>query len=395
MEYMSNSLSRDFAICLPRSKDIYFHHLIAKCRFPVQLIYLRMRKSLFWFVFYLGLNLHAQNSQVPQVLDAAEATRLIHLPLKCLETEYPNKLGQVLGSATDLKEPSALHPAFFGCFDWHSAVHGHWSLARILNTFPEIDGGKEAMEALKIHLTPENIDAEIYFFEDGHNASFERMYGWAWLLKLQVELKSSTHAELKALAGNLEPLSDHIVDKIVLFLPKLVYPVRVGTHTNAAFAMSMIYDYALSYGDVQLQSLVKQRAIDYFANDQSCPMTWEPSGTDFLSPCLEEASLMSKILSTSEFQKWLNTFMPELSDPNYQLEPGIVSDRTDGHLVHLDGLNFSRAWCFFGIAEALKGYDHLVVLGNQHIAHSLPSLVGDSYEGGHWLASFALLALSK
>lgn len=354
-----------------------------------------MRNSLFLLVFGLGSLVQAQNSQLPLSLDASEATRLIHLPLKCMETEYPNKLGQVLGSAVDLKEPSILHPAFYGCFDWHSAVHGHWSLARILNTFPDIEGGKEALQALKTHLTAEHIEAEIFFFEEGHNASFERMYGWAWLLKLQVELSSSSNSELRALGVNLQPLSEHIVDKISLFLPKLVYPVRVGTHTNTAFAMSMIYEYALKFGDLNLQTLIKQRANDYFGKDQSCPMTWEPSGTDFLSPCLEEANLMSKILSPTDFQKWLGAFMPELSDPNYHLEPGIVSDRTDGHLVHLDGLNFSRAWCFFAIAEALPGYAHLNVLGNKHIAYSLPSLVGDSYEGGHWLASFALLALSK
>ena len=312
-----------------------------------------------------------------------------------METEYPNKLGQVLGSASDLREPSVLHPAFYGCFDWHSAVHGHWSLARLLNGFPNIEGGKEALQALKTHLTAENIATEITFFEEGHNGSFERMYGWAWLLKLQVELKASKNSELRALAANLEPLSQHVVDKISLFLPKLVYPIRVGTHTNTAFAMSMIYDYALVYEEVQLQELIEQRANDYFAKDQSCPMTWEPSGTDFLSPCLEEANLMGKILAPNDFQEWLSAFMPELSDPKYHLEPGIVSDRNDGHLVHLDGLNFSRAWCLFGIAEALPGYEHLVVLGNEHIAHSLPSLVGDSYEGGHWLASFALLALSK
>ncbi len=327
-------------------------------------------------------------------LDAKEAERLITLPLACMDTEYPNKLSQVLGDSADLGEPGALHPAFYGCFDWHSAVHGHWSLVRILRLFPETPRAREALEGLKKHITPENIAAEIRYFEGEHNKSYERMYGWAWLLKLAVELKETPMPEARQLEANLRPLAELIATRTKEFLPKLNYPIRVGTHTNTAFAMTMVYDYAVAFGDDELRAVVEQRAKDYFLKDKGCPMTWEPSGYDFLSPCLEEVDIMRRVLQPKEFEQWLSEFMPELSDPGYELAPGVVSDRKDGHLVHLDGLNFSRAWCLYGIAETLPGYQHLVPIANAHIRHSLPELVGDSYEGGHWLASFALLSLS-
>ena len=328
-------------------------------------------------------------------LDLSEANNLIERPLRCIDTEYPNKLGQVIGSDNDLQTPEALHPAFYGCFDWHSAVHGHWSLIRLVNMHPDLTKRDEAMEGLIHHLSTENIEREIEYFSGKLNGTYERMYGWAWLLKLSEELEVSKHPRADQLSENLRPLSELIAGKVKEFLPKLNYPIRVGTHTNTAFAMTMIYDYAVTFQDMELKELVEKRARDYYLNDLNCPLSWEPSGYDFLSPCFEEADIMRRVLPKEEFKGWLAAFLPNLSDPDFQLEPGIVTDRRDGHLVHLDGLNFSRAWCLYGIVESLPEYEHLVSIANAHVEHSLPNLVGDNYEGGHWLASFALLSLSE
>ncbi|MDX2360653.1 MAG: DUF2891 domain-containing protein [Crocinitomicaceae bacterium] len=329
-------------------------------------------------------------------LSIDQATKLMELPLTCIDAEYPNKLSQVIGSDDDLQSPKNLHPAFYGCFDWHSAVHGHWSIVRMINVHPTLEGKEEILRKLLDHLSAPNITAEIEYFKGELNGSYERMYGWAWLLKLSVELAELDDPREKELSENLKPLHELIADKVKEFLPKLNYPIRVGTHTNTAFAMTMVYDYAVKFNDIELKELIEQRAKDFFMDDADCPMTWEPSGYDFLSPCLEEADIMRRVLPKEEFENWLTAFLPQLSNANFVLAPGEVSDRTDGHLVHLDGLNFSRAWCLYGIAETLpEDYGHLVKIANEHVNYSLPNLVGDSYEGGHWLASFALLSLGE
>lgn len=327
-------------------------------------------------------------------LNIKQANKLAELPLHCISTEYPNKLGQVIGSKDDLGEPAQLHPAFYGCFDWHSAVHGHWSLVRLLNLYPDLDKSALAIDGLKTHLSKENIKGEIAYFGRPHSGTYERMYGWAWLLKLTTELKVSEDPEINQLLENIKPLASLIANKVKEFLPNLNYPIRVGTHTNTAFAMCMIYDYALAFNDVELQQVIADRAKDYYLDDKNCPIEWEPSGYDFLSPCLEEADLMRRILPAREFKNWLKDFLPEIMLHKFSLSPGVVLDRTDGHLVHLDGLNFSRAWCLKGIVETLPELSHLIPIAEMHIRYSLPNLVGDSYEGGHWLASFALLAQS-
>lgn len=328
-------------------------------------------------------------------LELAQAKKLIKLPLQCIGQEYPNKLNQVIASSADLKSPTELHPAFYGCFDWHSAVHGHWSLVRLLRTYPELDTNDQIANQLLMHMSTENIAAEIKYFENETNKGFERMYGWVWLLKLSAELKNWDHPSAKAMDKNLKPLADLIADKIKTFLPKLNYPIRVGTHTNTAFALTMAYDYGVISNDTALVNVITKRAKAYYLSDQNCPLSWEPSGYDFLSPCLEEANLMRRVLPEAEFKKWMKDFLPQLVSAEFELEPGKVSDRDDGHLVHLDGLNFSRAWCLFGLANTLPEYQHLRNIGNKHIEHSLENLVGDGYEGGHWLASFALLALTN
>ena len=328
------------------------------------------------------------------ILDKEEANRLVELPLACIDLQYPNKLGQVLGSDQDLLAPEKLHPAFYGCFDWHSAVHGHWSLVRLVRLYPDLNRRHEVMEKLSEHLTAENIDREIDYFNNALNGSFERMYGWAWLLKLAEELQAYEAQDADVLRTSIEPLAQLIAEKVRAFLPRLKYPIRVGTHTNTAFALAMVYDYATAFEDDDLKKLVVQRAKDFYLEDVHCPMGWEPSGYDFLSPCLEEADIMRRVLSVDTYRDWLHEFLPELAKKDFQLEPGMVSDRKDGHLVHLDGLNFSRAWCLYGIVDTLPEYQHLVRIANDHVNYSLPNLIDDSYEGGHWLASFALLALT-
>ena len=327
----------------------------------------------------------------PIKLDLTAANNLIDLPLACVLQEYPNKLSQVVGDKEDLREPRDLHPSFYGCFDWHSAVHGHWSLVKLLKDFPNIENRKDAISKLNQNISKENIVKEIEYFE-GHNKSYERTYGWAWLLKLAEELHTWDDPIARELESNLQPMTNMIVGKYSEFLPKLVYPIRVGEHPNTAFGMSFALDYAIAVGNREFENLLKNRAINYFQDDQNCPITWEPSGFDFLSPCLEEASLMSRVLPKSEYITWLDKFLPQLKDRNFELEVGRVSDRTDGKLVHLDGVNFSRAWCLNSIAKTDNKYNHLIKVANNHIENSLPSLVGDSYEGGHWLGSFAIYA---
>lgn len=331
----------------------------------------------------------------PPVFGLSEANKLIELPLHCVTTEYPNKLGQTISGPSDLQEPTQLHPIFYGCFDWHSAVHGYWSMVTLLKTFPEMERASEAKSVLKENFTKEKVAIELLYFQKNINKSYERTYGWAWLLKLQQELNTWQDPEAQQMATNLQPLSDLIVVRYKEFLPKLVYPIRVGEHTNTAFGLTFAYDYAKEVQDLELMSLIEKRAREFYIKDNACPITWEPSGYDFLSPCLEEIDIMRRILPTTEFKTWLDDFMPQLEDEGYQLAVGRVDDRTDGKLVHLDGLNFSRAWVFYGLAKQYPSYKHLINIANEHVAYSYPNLVGDSYEGGHWLGSFAIYALKS
>ena len=331
----------------------------------------------------------------PPLLNLQQANTLIELPLHCMNIEYPNRLSQTLGGHNDLKPPIQLHPAFYGCFDWHSSVHGHWSLVSLLKSFPNIDNAEAIKQKLLHNISKENIAAEVAYFGGKHNKSYERTYGWAWLLKLAEELHTWDDETARQLETNLQPLTGLVVSKYIEFLPKLNYPQRVGTHTNSAFGLSFAYDYAEAVNNEVLKNAIKKRALFFFKKDNGCPMSWEPSGSDFLSPCLEEAALMKRLLSVEDYKLWLNDFLPELKDVNFALEVGIVSDRTDGHLVHLDGVNFSRAWSLNKIAEGLPEYNHLKNIASQHINYSLPSIFGDSYEGGHWLGSFAIYALNS
>jgi hypothetical protein len=340
-------------------------------------------------------NTVAMTSPTPE-LTLEQADRLADLPLACIQHEYPNKLGQTIGSKEDLGEPSALHPAFYGCFDWHSAVHGHWSLVSLLRKYPNLKRADEARQMLQTNLSAANIQAELAYFKGTHNKSYERTYGWAWLLKLDEELSRWEDPLAKELSNNLQPLTALIVVRYLDFLPRLNYAIRTGEHPNTAFGLTFAHDYAKAAGNSALLTEIDRTARRFYLTDKNCPISWEPGGYDFLSPCLEEIDIMRRVLPASDFHSWLAEFLPPLTKAGYTLPVGEVSDRTDGKLVHLDGLNFSRAWVLYGLAQQYPAeYSHLKNLANEHANYSLPNLVGDSYEGGHWLGSFAIYALRE
>ncbi len=335
-------------------------------------------------------------SSYSQELTIEQANHLASLPIKCLQQEYPNKLGQMLMDSTEILSPKKLHPAFYGCFDWHSSVHGHWSLVYLLKRFPNIEKKEEIITKLKINLSKENIQKEIDYLSKNHEKSFERTYGWAWILKLQLELETFNAPFAQELSQNLKPLSNLFIQRYSDFLPKLLYPIRVGTHANTAFGLSFAYDYSLySKNDVFLK-VIKENSIRLFQKDQNCPFVWEPSGTDFLSPCLEEMGLMQRVLPNNDFLIWVKKFAPQLFNKKFNWELAKVADRTDGHLVHLDGLNFSRAWNMYHLINQYpKEFSHLKSLADSHLSFSLPSILDGNYEGEHWLASFALRAFEE
>jgi len=329
-------------------------------------------------------------------LSLRQIEKLISAPIECINLEYPNQLNQVLGSKNDLKEPKDLHPAFYGCYDWHSSVHNHWGLIKILKQFPNIKNSFIIKENLLDNISKENIEKEIAYFLGKDNTSFERLYGWAWLLKLAEELYTWDDETGIELSKNLEPLTDLIVKKYINFLPKLQYPNRSGEHTNTAFALAFAWDYANTVNNTLLKSAVEKRSLDFYLQDTYCPLSWEPSGYDFISPCLQEASVMKRILPKEKFKFWLSNFLPELKNKNFSIQLAKVSDRSDGKLVHLDGVNFSRAWLLNKIIKDLPEYKHLRNIAIEHVNYSLPSVVADDgYEGGHWLGTFAIHALNS
>jgi len=326
--------------------------------------------------------------------DAKKAEYLYKFGFECIDKEYPNKLGQVLGDESYLKTPKELHPAFYGCFDWHSSVHGHWTLVTILNKFPDFEKRDVIVAKLKANLTKENIEKEVKYFDDKHNKNYERTYGWAWALKLSEALQESKDKELNQLAENLAPLTILMEKKYIEFLPKLTYPIRVGEHTNTAFGLSFAYDYAKKHSK-ELKEVIEKRSKEYYSKDKACPLTWEPSGFDFLSPCLQEAALMLKVLPKEDYEKWLDEFLPGFREtPEKFISPAEVSDASDGKLAHLDGLNFSRAWCLYEMGKALEN-DRLIASANKHLDFSYEKIDSGEYAGTHWLASFAAYALTK
>lgn len=326
-------------------------------------------------------------------LTVKEAQKIIELPLHCIEIEYPNKLGQVLGNDSDLKTPKELRPIFYGCFDWHSSVHGFWSIVTLLQRFPELDSNNEIRTRLNSLITAENCAVELAFFDDPNNRTFERTYGWAWLFQLHGALVNWDDPEAQKWAKVIEPLAVKMVQRYEEYLPKLVYPIRTGTHDNIAFSLSLSIDYARQMKLERFEKLIVKTAERLYGNDVNCNLAFEPSGHDFLSPCLEEARLMSKIKENTPYEKWLSTFLPSLFEPDFTLEVAKVSDRTDGHLVHLDGLNFSRATCLNEIANKVPHLNSLKGIGTKHFEQAFGSISGDDYMGSHWLGTFALYTL--
>ena len=320
-------------------------------------------------------------------LDAGAASHFAKLALQCAEKEYPNKLDHVMNGPHEVQSPRALHPAFYGCYDWHSTVHGHWMLVRLLRQFPQLPEAPEIRRQLDEHLSEQPVAVEVAYFGQPNRKSFERTYGWAWLLKLQAELRSWDSPEARRWAQALQPLADTVTRALSDFLPRQTYPIRTGVHPNTAFGLTLALDYAQAVHDEKLGALIAERARTYFAKDTEAPLKWEPGGEDFLSPVLEEAALMARILSPSAFRSWMKAFLPAV-----KLTPAIVSDRTDPKIVHLDGLNLSRARCLYALSTALRR-PALAQLGDTHAQASLPFIASGSYEGEHWLGTFAVQML--
>ena len=324
------------------------------------------------------------------------AERFAGLALACVHKEYPNKIGHVLNSDADVAPPRKLTPAFYGCFDWHSSVHGHWLLARLARTFPDAPFTPKAIEALRQSLTRANLEAEARYLNGEGRASFERPYGLAWLLQLGQELREWDHPASREMAANLRPLEDAATARLKTWLPKLSHPVRSGEHSQTAFALGLILDAAHASGDREMFMLAASRARQLYLDDNNCPLAYEPSGEDFLSPCLAEADVMRRVSPRADFAKWLSTFLPgiPLNGSAEWLKPAVVTDPSDPKLAHLDGLNLSRAWMLEGIASRLPANDRrlasLRAVAAAHRTAGLASVTGAHYEGGHWLGSFAV-----
>ena len=351
------------------------------------------------FVLLPLMSVVAENT-TPQ-FDAAAADRFAQLALACVAKEYPNKISHVLNSDADVAPPRKLTPAFCGCYDWHSSVHGHWLLVRLVRTFPDASFADAAREALKKSLTAENLKQEAAYLRGTGRASFERPYGLAWLLQLCAELREWDDPQAKEMSTNLRPLEEAAVERLQNWLPKLSHPVRIGEHDQTAFGLSLMLDYARSVGNEAFAKLVADSARKFFLADKNCPLAYEPSGEDFLSPSLGEADVMRRVLPQAEFAEWLKGFMPQIpaakdgGSYNTDWLPVTVSpDRSDPKLAHLDGLNLSRAWMLEGIISALPTDDSrraaLQAAAEAHRRAGLAAVTGEHYEGGHWLGSFAV-----
>jgi len=342
----------------------------------------------------------AQTNTETASLTESQASHFARLAIRCVGKEFPNKPEHVMNDQRDVQTPKKLHPAFYGCYDWHSSVHGHWMLVRLLRLFPNLPEEKEIRKALDANLTRENILVETAYLKQPNRQSFERTYGWAWLLKLAEELHVSHDADAKVWSNNLQPLTDALVERYLLFLPKQTYAIRTGVHPNTAFGLAFALDYAKASGNEQLRKLIADRSRTYFAQDRNYPAAWEPGGEDFFSPALMEADLMRRVMEPSEFRVWFRRFLPQLAagSPRALMVPAVVSDRSDPKLVHLDGLNLSRAWCMRSIAAALPRNDParriLTKSARAHARDALAHVASGNYAGEHWLASFAVYLLS-
>ena len=319
-----------------------------------------------------------------------------NLAMNNIHTEYPNKPSNVVVDDASVRTPKTMHPAFYGCFDWHSSVHGHWMLIRLLKEYPDGEINAQIREKLAISLTQENLDAELAYFNESQHKSFERTYGWAWYLRMVDELETWDDEQGRQWRDNMRGLEELLVQRTIDYLPKLSYPIRTGLHPDSGFALAQILDYARTLKNKPLEEAIVKRARDFYMADVNYPTRYEPSGQDFFSSCLNEADLMRRVLSQEEFVKWLDKYIPELKDGDggNLLTPVIVSDVTDGYIVHLAGLDLSRAWCMQGIASALPNEDPRVKLlmdsAIKHAETGFGYVFSGHYEGDHWLATFAI-----
>jgi len=337
---------------------------------------------------------------VPSLSQTA-ASNFARIALHCIHREYPNKLSHVMNDSSEVLNPKTLHPCFYGCFDWHSSVHGHWMLVRLLKLFPGLPEGSQIREALSADFTKDNIEIETKYLDEPNRKSFERTYGWSWLLKLATELNSWDDPQGDIWLENLTPLVTAIENRYLDFLPKQEFPIRRGVHPNTAFGLSFALDYARVAHRTKLENLIIRRSTDYFFNDKNIAAKWEPDGDDFLSPSLIEADLMSRVLKPEDFAHWFDQFLPGIKEgkPKNLLNPVPVSDRSDPKIVHLDGLGLSRAWCMIRISKALPvknpSKEILYQSAIIHANNTLPHIASGNYEGEHWLASFAVYLLSN
>lgn len=335
-------------------------------------------------------------------LDITTAERFARLALACVHREYPNKIAHVMNSDGDARPPRALTPAFYGCFDWHSAVHGHWLLVRLTRLFPQAPWTAETRAALAQSLSAENIAGEVSYLSGPEREGFERPYGLAWLLQLSAELREwDDDADGRTWLHNLRPLEDVAAEHLRTWLSKLSYPIRSGEHSQTAFAMGLALDWARTATDRDFEALLVSRTLDFYHEDRNGPLAYEPSGHDFLSPCLAEADLVRRVMPPAGFVTWLTAFLPDLA-PNANAEwlpPVTATDPSDGKLAHLDGLNLSRAWMLEGIAAGLPANDSRVALlkatAAAHAQAGLAAVTGEHYAGGHWLASFAVYLTTR
>lgn len=365
-----------------------------KCRIVI-------RRKLFLAVglFFPLVNISAEDKS-PEV-DAAAADRFARLALACVHKEYPNKISHVLNSEADVAPPHQLTPAFCGCYDWHSSVHGHWLLVRLLRTFPEASFAQAARQALNESLSAANLKQESAYLAGKGRASFERPYGLAWLLQLCAEVREWDDPSAKEWAANLRPLEETARERLQTWLPKLTNPVRIGEHDQTAFALGLLLDYARTTGDEKFTGLLTAQARKFFMADQNCPLAYEPSGEDFLSPCLGEADAMRRVLPPKEFAEWLRKFMPQVPTTGKADWLPVTSspDPSDPKLAHLDGLNLSRAWMLEGILAGLPTDDPrrpaLAAAAEANRRAGLTAVTGEHYEGGHWLGSFAVYLTTR
>jgi len=340
-------------------------------------------------------------------LSESAAARFAALALKCLHQEYPNHISHTLNSAADARPPHELTPAFYGCLDWHSDVHGHWLLVRLLRLFPNAPFAAQARAAVGQSLTDANISGEVAYLKGAGRASFERPYGMAWLLELSAELRRWDDPDAQRWSQVLAPLETEAAARLESWLPKLHYPIRIGEHDQTAFSFGLMWDWAGVNRDAHMRELLADAAQRFYQHDRNCPLAYEPSGEDFLSPCLAEADFMRRVLPAPAFARWLTDFLPQIPTraaataraPGAWLSPGVVTDRADPKLAHIDGLNLSRAWMLQGIAHGLPPHDArvaaLLATAKRHGDAALPAVTGEHYEGGHWLGTFAVYLTSE